>query len=124
MISSIISIFSDIQPTNKEIETGTETTISCIVTGITRKLDAVVWKKDGTDVASLSGINYVVSAGTYSFNSQTTTLNVKAAVNSADSTYTCAITSNEHQQTDKETTVVLNVYCECFSQVLLTSLID
>ena len=118
MISSIISIFSDIQPTNKEIETGTETTISCIVTGITRKLDAVVWKKDGTDVTSLSGSNYVVSAGTYGSNSQTTTLNVKAAVNSADSTYTCAITSNEHQQTDKETVVTLNVFCEYLSRDL------
>ena len=121
MISSIISIFSDIQPTNKEIETGTETTISCIVTGITRKLDAVVWKKDGTDVTSLSGSNYVVSAGTYGFNSQTTTLNVKAAVNSADSTYTCAITSDEWLVTDRQTDVFLNVFGEHLYYIILTN---
>ena len=106
------SISPDVQPTDKEIETGTETTISCIITGITQQLDAVVWKKDGTDVRSLSGSNYIVSAGTYGSNSQTTTLTVKAAANTADSTYTCVITSDEHAVTNKETMVVLNVYCK------------
>ena len=108
-----VQTFPDVQPTNKEVETGTETTLSCIVTGITQQLDAVVWKKDGTDVTTLSEDNsYVVSAGTYGSNSQTTTLTVEAAVNTADSTYTCVITSNEHQATNKETTVVLNVFCK------------
>ena len=104
------SIFPDVQPTNKEIETGTETTISCIITGITQQLDAVVRKKDGTDVRSLSGSNYIVSAGTYSSNSQTTTLTVKAAANTADSTYTCVITSDEWRVSNKETNVILNVF--------------
>ena len=101
------------QPINKEVETSTEATISCVVTGITRQLDAVVWTKGGTDVTTLTEDNsYVVSAGTYGSNSQTTTLTVKAAVNTADSTYTCVITSNEHQVTNKATTVTLNVFCK------------
>ena len=98
------------QPVNKEVLTETDATISCIISGITQKLDAVVWRKDGTDVTSLSGSNYIVSAGTYGSNSQTTTLTVKAAANTADSTYTCAITSNEHQEINKPTTVRLNVF--------------
>ena len=92
------------------MESGTDATVSCVISGITRQLDAVVWRKDGTDVTSLSGSNYVVSAGTYGSNSQTTTLTVKAAANTADSTYTCVITSNEYQETNKETLVTLNVF--------------
>ena len=103
--------FSDIQPTDKEVKSGTDVEISCIVTGITRLLDSVKWTKAGTDVTTLTEDNsYVVSAGTYSSNSQTTTLTVKAGVNTADSTYTCVITSNEWLETDKETSVVLNVF--------------
>ena len=92
------------------MESGTGTTVSCVISGITQQLNTVVWKKAGTDVTSLSGSNYVVSAGSYSSNSQTTTLTVKAAVNTADSTYTCAITSNEWLVSNRETTVVLNVF--------------
>jgi len=94
------------------VELGTETTVSCVVTGITQRLDAVVWKIAGTDVTSLSGSNYVVSAGTYSSNSQTTTLTVKAAANTADSTYTCFVTSKEWLITDRQTNVIVNVFCE------------
>ena len=101
----------DVVPTNKEVESETDATISCLVSGISKRLDAVFWTKDGTDVTTLTDDNsYVVSAGTYGFNSQTTTLTVKAAVNTADSTYTCVITSNEWLETDKETSVVLNVF--------------
>ena len=99
------------QPINKEVLAGTDTSISCVISGITQQLDNVVWTKDGTDVTTLSEDNsYVVSAGTYGSNSQTTTLTVKAAVNTADSTYTCVITSNEHRETNKPTSVTLNVF--------------
>ena len=97
---------------NKEVEAETDATISCVVTGITKELDAVLWTKAGTDVTTLSSDNYVVSSGTYDSNSQTTTLTVKAAANTADSTYTCVITSDEWLQTDKETTVSLEVFCK------------
>ena len=98
------------------MESSTDATISCVVSGITKQLDTVVWTKDGTDVTTLTEDNsYVVSAGTYSSNSQTTTLTVKAAVNTADSTYTCAITSNEHDDSNKPTSVALLVFGECLA---------
>ena len=84
-----------------------------MITGITQKLNSVKWTRDGTDVLTLTEDNsYVVSAGTYSSNSQTTTLTVKSAVNTVDSTYTCVITSNEWLVTNKLTNVVLNVFGE------------
>jgi len=101
---------SDVQAISKEVDIGTENTISCVITGITRQLDAVVWKMSGTDVTTLSGSNYAVSAGTYGSNSQTTTLTVKAVANTADTTYTCAIASDEWLETNRESNVRLNVF--------------
>ena len=103
-------LFSDVLPTNKEVETGTDTTISCVITGITQQLDAVVWRKSGTDVTTLAGSYYVVSAGSYGSNTQTTTLTVKAAANTADSSYICAITSTEYLVNNRETAVALEVF--------------
>jgi hypothetical protein len=94
------------------VESETEATISCVVTGITKQLDTVVWTKDGSDVKSLPDDNFIVSTGTYKSNSQTTTLTVKAAANTADSVYTCVITSTEWLVTNRQTAVVLNVYCK------------
>ena len=102
--------FLGVEAISKEVETAADATISCIVTGISKQLDAVFWRKDGVDVTTLSEDNYIVSAGTYGSNSQTTTLTVKAAANTADSTYTCVITSNEHQEANKPTTVALEVF--------------
>ena len=112
-LCSNVTSSSEIAPINKEVEVSTETTISCVVSGISKQLDAVVWTKAGTDVTTLTEDNsYVVSAGTYGSNSQTTTLTVKAAVNTADSTYTCVITSNEWLVTNRQTNVALNVFCK------------
>ena len=96
------------------MEGGTDVTVSCVISGITRQLNAVVWRKDGTDVTSLSGSNYAVSEGTYGSNSQTTTLTVNAAASTADTTYTCAITSDEWLVTNQQTSVILNVFGMCF----------
>jgi hypothetical protein len=108
-------ISSGIEPIHKEVLVATDATISCVISGITRKLDDVAWTKDGTDVSTLSGNNYVVSEGIYGSNSQTTTLTVRASANAADSKYTCLITTNEHQESEKPTSVILNVFCKfCF----------
>ena len=61
-------------------------------------------------MTSLSNVDYIVNTGTIESNSQTTTLTVKAARNTADSTYTCVISSDEYEITNKETTVNLNVF--------------
>ena len=111
------NVLPDVQSVNKEVEKDNDATISCIITGITQQLDTVVWTKDGTDVTTVPGSNYIVSPGTYDSNSQTTTLTVKAAANTADSTYTCVITSDEWLQADQETTVNLEVFCKlCFTE--------
>ena len=102
---------------NKEVEAETDATISCVVTGITKELDAVLWTKAGTDVTTLSSDNYVVSSGTYDSNSQTTTLTVKAAANTADSTYTCVITSNEWLVSNRQTDVILNTFGKIFCTI-------
>ena len=112
--------FSAVQPIDKEVETGTDATISCVISGITKQLDKVEWKLGGNEVTSISNSDYVVDAGTYSSNSQTSTLTVKAARNTADQTFSCFITSNEWLQIDKETSVVLNVFCT-FQKILLTT---
>ena len=75
----------------------------------------MTWKKDGTDVSSLSESDYIVSVGAYESDSQNTTLTVSGAANTADSMYTCAITSNEWSQVNQEATVVLNVFGRLFS---------
>jgi hypothetical protein len=104
-------LFSDVQPISKEVESNTDATISCVITGISRQLESVVWKKDGSDVKTLSESDYIVSVGIYGSNSQTTTLTVKAAANKVDSAYNCAIRSDEWLQSNKETTVALEVFC-------------
>lgn len=102
------------QPINKEVLEVTDTTISCVVSGITQQLDRVVWTKDGTDVTTLPGNDYEVSEGTFTTitNSQTTTLIVRAAANTADATYTCVITSDENLIQDRGTFVSLDVFCK------------
>ena len=114
---------SDVQAINKEVETGSETIITCIVSGITQQLNSVVWTKDGTDVTTLTEDNsYVVSAGTYGSNSQTTTLTVKAAVNTADSIFTCGISSDEWLVSNRQTSVRLNVFCKFKKMLFLQGL--
>lgn len=100
---------------SKEVESGTDATISCVITGITQQLDIVVWTKGETNVNTLSETDYIVSDGEYGSNSQTTTLTVKAAANTADSSYTCVVTSNEWDITNRESDVTLNTFCKSIS---------
>ena len=104
------SLPSDVTPVHQEVEIGTDATLSCVASGITKQLNSVSWKKGGSDVTSLSNINYIVNTGTIASSTQTTTLVVKAAVNTVDSVYTCVISSDEYQITDRETAVNLDVF--------------
>ena len=92
-------------------------TISCVVNGLTRQLDAVVWKNSdgaithGTDVAN----DYQIEEGSHGSNSQTTVLTIPATKNTADAVYTCVIQSVEHGKTpgsEVEETVNSNVFSE------------
>ena len=91
---------------NKEEISGTAVTLSCVITDIT-ELAAVVWSKsDVADLSSESG--YTVVQGTYGSNTQTTTLALTTAVNTADATYTCKVTPDGG--TEGQITMESNVF--------------
>ena len=91
---------------NKEQISGTEVTLSCVITDIT-KLAAVVWSNFGVaDLSAESG--YTVVQGTYGSSTQTTTLELMAAVNTADTTYTCKVTPDGG--TEGQITMESNVF--------------
>ena len=88
---------------SKEVKKGSDTTISCVITGITAKV-TVSWR---TSSGEVSGDNFTPDQGTYSNGQQTSTLIVKGTQVTTDTTYTCRVTSgSEHS----DTTVNLNVY--------------
>ena len=91
---------------NKEEISGTAVTLSCVITDITGRA-AVVWSKsDVADLSSESG--YTVVQGTYGSSTQTTTLELLAAVNTADTTYTCKVTPDGG--TEGQITMESNVF--------------
>ena len=112
-----ILFVTGVQAIRKEVETSTDATISCVITGVSQKLDAVTWQKDGTNVRTLSETDYIVNDGTYDSNSQTTTLTVKAAANVADATYTCLITSDDIVASIRVQYVVVVWIYPCYSRV-------
>ena len=103
---------TDVIGTNKEVLTGTDTTLSCTITGITQQLDKVEWKKGDQTLTTDS--NYVVTPGTHSGTTQTTTLVITGALITSDTQYTCKISSTEQDVTDRETIVDLGVFGELF----------
>ena len=106
---------SDVTPVNREQKEGSQATISCKVTGLTKVLDEVKWKKsDGTEITSDNTDGFVIDTGNSGFsgNTQTTTLTVPAYQTDQDKTYNCLITSNEHDAVDKITTVNLKIFSE------------
>ena len=80
-----------------------------MVTDITAAV-TTLWKNSGSsDLSSVTG--YTVVEGMYGSNTQTTTLALTAAVNTADTTYTCKVTPDEaYEVPSYEKTVELKVY--------------
>ena len=75
---------------NKEQIDGTAVTLSCVISDITMAA-AVVWSETGSvDLSSVTG--YTVAQGTYSTNTQTSTLALTGTINTADTTFTCTVT--------------------------------
>ena len=100
---------------NREQLAGTDATISCIVSRLPRELDEVKWtKSDNTDITSGQD-GYIIDVGTFSGDSQTTTLTVIADQNTQDRTYNCVITSGEHDAKDESTAVTIKFFSESFS---------
>ena len=105
----------DVVGKSKEVQANKEATLSCVVSGLTRVLENVVWKKDDVDVTTLADFNsnYSLVDGNLNGNSQTTTLQI-IDVGDTDTDYKCAVTSDEHGQTDNETIVDMDVFSELF----------
>ena len=99
---------SAVEAKHSEVLKETQTTISCVVTGLTRKLDAVTWEKPDSGGAITDGTDgYQIDEGFYQeeSDSQTTILTIPAAKNGASAAYTCLITSNEHAKSGDRITV-------------------
>ena len=105
---------SAVEAKHSEVLKDSQTTISCKVTGLTKRLDAVTWEKpDSGGVVITDGTDgYQIDVGTYQgeSNSQTTILTIPAAENQADAVFSCVITSNEHGKSDEKTAVNSNVF--------------
>ena len=106
---------SAVEARHSEVLKDTQATISCVVTGLTKQLDAVSWEKPNSGGAITHDVDgYQIDVGTYQdgFNSQTTILTVPAAVNGADAVFSCVITSNEHRKSAERFAVNSNVFSE------------
>ena len=104
-----IILYPGVEEKSREVQSNTEATLTCIVNGLTKSLEAVVWKKGADDVTTLS--DYVFSEGSLVGNSQTTTLKVND-VGNTDTDYVCVVTSDEYGETEKETIVKLETFSE------------
>ena len=104
---------SAVEAKHSEVLKNTQAPISGVVTGLTKKLDAVTWEKPSSGGAITDGVDgYQIDEGTYldGSDSQTTILTVPAAANGADAVFTCVITSNEHTKSADKTAVNSNVF--------------
>ena len=97
---------------NKEVLSGSDAVeISCEVSGLTKQLQTVKWKKSNGDDVTTGQTGYTSKEGTFDGGSQTTTLTIASAQNSADSTYNCLITpAAPDDATEVSTPVKLNVF--------------
>ena len=100
MVSGVVSV-------KKEVKTGSTTTISCVITGIT-KTATVAWL---TNKEPVSGDKFTTVQGNESGGTQTSTLTVDGSAVTADTAYTCRVTSGLFPDSGHLDTIVnLNVF--------------
>ena len=99
---------------NKEVLFGTETVLSCVVTGLLAQLDTVTWEDGTAKSITNSMTDYEVDEGSYDAEkrTQTTTLTVKDGVNTRDSVYKCVLTRGEKT---RKTAVNLKIFSKLLS---------
>ena len=105
---------------NQEQLTGTEATISCVVSGLTKALNGVTWKTSGGVDVTTGKAGFTSKAGDFvaGTKSQTPTLTVAADQNKKDDTYVCIVSSTEHGVTDQSTTVHLKIFSKYYLLLL------
>jgi hypothetical protein len=100
---------------HSEVLRGSEAIISCVVSGLTKKLDEVKWEEPNSGGEITDGTDgYKIDQGTYDGDShtQTTVLTVPRSYNIADVSYTCVIHSEEHKKSEEKIMVQSNVFSE------------
>ena len=119
-------VISAVEAKDSEVLKNTVATISCVVTGLTKGLDAVGWKNSDGSIThgSDASADYQIEEGSYIIGSksQTTVLTIPAAKNTGDALYTCVIQSVEHGKTsgsEEEKTVNSNVFSEYLTDISL-----
>jgi hypothetical protein len=116
-------VTSGVVAKDSEVLEDTAATISCVVNGLTKQLDAVTWEKPSTGGVITTGTDdYQIDVGTYDSgsNSQTTILTIPGPANGADAVYTCVIQSDEHGKTsgsEEKTDVNSNVFSEYLTNI-------
>ena len=101
---------------SKEVKTGTETTISCVITGLAATA-TVEWIDSSTN-AAVAGADFTPTVGTETSGTQESTLLVKAGSVSSDKAYTCRVKSGAlPDSAASDTTVNLNVYGEIHNRM-------
>ena len=107
-------LISAVEAKHIEVLKGTQASIACVVSGLTKALDEVAWQKpDGASITRQDD-GYEIAEGTYADHKQTTILTVLADADRTDSVFTCVITSTEHGISVDKTDVNLNFFSKSF----------
>ncbi|KAL5247349.1 hypothetical protein ACHWQZ_G019273 [Mnemiopsis leidyi] len=106
VIAANLNIYQVTQ-VNSEVQTGTTSTISCVITGITDTA-TVSWR---TSTGEVSGDKFTAVQGSHSDGTQTSTLAVDGTQVTTDLTYTCRVISGSLPESGHfDTTVNLKVF--------------
>ena len=96
---------------SKKVKKGTETTISCVITGLSDATATVTWRTSTGD--KVSGAEFLPNSGDQEEGKQTATLKVGGSLVTSDQAYTCTIESGSYSASGSSDTVVnLDIYGE------------
>ena len=97
---------------NKQVKKGSDTTISCVINGLTETA-TVTWR---TSTEPVPAEKFTPVQGSHSAGTQTSTLAVDGTLVNDDTAYTCRVTSGSlPDSSHSDTTVNLNVYGTFFN---------
>ena len=97
---------------NREVKKGSDTTISCVITGLTETA-TVTWR---TSTGPVPAEKFTPVQGSHSAGTQTSTLAVDGTLVNDDTAYTCRVTSGSlPDSSHSDTTVNLIVYGTFFN---------
>ena len=106
------NLTSEVESVNREVKKGSDTTISCVISGLTETA-TVTWR---TSTGPVPAEKFTPVQGSHSAGTQTSTLAVDGTLVNDDTAYTCRVTSGSlPDSSHSDTTVNLNVYGTFFN---------